>query len=119
MFLSCFNHFRGKLSHTSAFMKSVTIPDAVYVIDTGRVREVRRNKRTSTSMLVQDFICKSSAKQRQGRAGRVQPGVCKCPCFQEEDEQRHNLLGNWQLSDSTHSAPGCFHPTQVSSSTLE
>mmetsp|Transcript_42443 Transcript_42443/g.89122 ORF Transcript_42443/g.89122 Transcript_42443/m.89122 type:complete len:1576 (-) Transcript_42443:115-4842(-) len=55
---------------------SVTLPDVVYVIDTGRVREVRRNKRTSASMLVMDWCPRSSAKQRQGRAGRVQPGVC-------------------------------------------
>ena len=46
------------------------------MIDTGRGREVRRNKRTSTSMLVTDWCPQSSAKQRQGRAGRVQPGIC-------------------------------------------
>ena len=56
---------------------SVTIPDVVCVVDTGRVREVRRNKRTSSSMLVTDWCPKSSAKQRQGRAGRVQPGICE------------------------------------------
>ncbi|KAL9184942.1 hypothetical protein ACHAXT_002719 [Thalassiosira profunda] len=55
---------------------SVTIPDVVCCIDSGRVREVRRNKRTSASMLVTDWCPKSSAKQRQGRAGRVQPGIC-------------------------------------------
>lgn len=62
--------------HTDA-ETSVTIPDVVYVIDTGRVREVRRNKKTSTSMLVTDWCPKSSAKQRQGRAGRVQSGICE------------------------------------------
>mmetsp|Transcript_12968 Transcript_12968/g.29836 ORF Transcript_12968/g.29836 Transcript_12968/m.29836 type:complete len:1347 (+) Transcript_12968:199-4239(+) len=55
---------------------SVTIPDVVYVIDSGKMREVRRNKRTSSSMLVATWCPKSSAKQRSGRAGRVQPGVC-------------------------------------------
>lgn len=55
---------------------SVTVPDVVCVIDTGRLREVRRNKRTSTSVLVTDWCSKASAKQRAGRAGRVQPGLC-------------------------------------------
>jgi ATP-dependent RNA helicase DHX29 len=55
---------------------SVTISDVVVVIDCGRERELRRNKRTSTSILVTDWCSKASAKQRQGRAGRVQPGLC-------------------------------------------
>eukprot|EP00536_Pseudo-nitzschia_multiseries_P003675 jgi/Psemu1/318225/estExt_fgenesh1_pm.C_570029 len=55
---------------------SVTIQDVVVVIDCGREREVRRNKRTSTSILVTDWCSKANAKQRAGRAGRVQPGLC-------------------------------------------
>ena len=55
---------------------SVTIPDVVAVIDAGRVREVRVDKRTSTSRLVTDWCSRASAKQRAGRAGRVQPGIC-------------------------------------------
>jgi hypothetical protein len=55
---------------------SVTIPDVVVVIDCGREREVRRSKRTSTSILVTDWCSKANTKQRAGRAGRVQPGLC-------------------------------------------
>ena len=46
------------------------------VIDAGRVREVRVDKRSSTSRLVTDFCSRASSKQRAGRAGRVQPGIC-------------------------------------------
>jgi ATP-dependent RNA helicase DHX29 len=55
---------------------SITLPDVVCVIDCGRVRQVVRNKRTGGSMLVQQWCAKSSCKQRAGRAGRVQPGMC-------------------------------------------
>ena len=80
MLLSCIcvlNTFANTTLLPTSGSPSVTIPDVVCVIDTGRVREVRRNKRTSTSMLVMDWVPKSSSKQRQGRAGRVQPGLCK------------------------------------------
>lgn len=39
------------------------------VIDTGLVREVRQNERTSTSTLTIDWCSKASTKQRAGRAG--------------------------------------------------
>ena len=76
---------RKIIASTNIAETSVTIPDVVCVIDCGRVREVRRNKRTSASMLVTDWIPRSSSKQRQGRAGRVQPGMCEYDCF-------HSLL---------------------------
>ena len=59
---------------------SITIPDVICVIDSGLVREVRLNKRSMTSTLATDFCSKASAKQRTGRAGRVQSGIC-CRLF--------------------------------------
>ena len=65
---------------------SVTIPDCVCVIDSGLGREVRQDKRSSTSTLVLDWCSKASAKQRAGRAGRVQPGVC-CKLYSSRTHQ--------------------------------
>lgn len=59
---------------------SVTLPDVVCVIDSGLVREVHQNKRTSTSTLVTTWCSRASIKQRSGRAGRVQAGLC-CRLF--------------------------------------
>lgn len=61
---------------TNVAETSVTIPDVVYVLDCGRVREIRRNKRTSTKTLIATWCSRASAKQRAGRAGRVQSGIC-------------------------------------------
>lgn len=54
----------------------VTIPDITCVIDTGRHREMRYDEKRQISRLIDTFITKSNAKQRKGRAGRVQPGFC-------------------------------------------
>lgn len=53
---------------------SVTIPDVQYVIDTGKVREIQYDNSTRVSWLQNSWISKSNAKQRAGRAGRVQNG---------------------------------------------
>ncbi|XP_071825877.1 ATP-dependent RNA helicase dhx29-like isoform X2 [Apostichopus japonicus] len=54
----------------------ITIPDAVFVIDTGKVKENRYNEQRKMSSLEEVFISQASAKQRQGRAGRVRDGIC-------------------------------------------
>mmetsp|Transcript_5752 Transcript_5752/g.16586 ORF Transcript_5752/g.16586 Transcript_5752/m.16586 type:complete len:1474 (-) Transcript_5752:147-4568(-) len=66
---------------------SITIPDVAFVIDTGQVREVRTNKRTGTSTLETDWCSKASAKQRSGRAGRVQAGIC-CKLYSSKTATR-------------------------------
>jgi ATP-dependent RNA helicase DHX29 len=57
---------------------SVTIEDVVYVVDTGRHKERRHDPKRHVSLLVEDWISAAAAKQRRGRAGRVQPGECFC-----------------------------------------
>uniref|UniRef100_A0A8C1W9L1 RNA helicase n=1 Tax=Cyprinus carpio TaxID=7962 RepID=A0A8C1W9L1_CYPCA len=54
----------------------VTIPDVVFVIDTGKTKENRYHESSQMSSLVETFVSKASALQRQGRAGRVREGFC-------------------------------------------
>lgn len=49
----------------------ITIPDVVFVIDSGKVKENRYDNQKRMSVLEERFVPKASAKQRQGRAGRV------------------------------------------------
>lgn len=53
---------------------SVTIPDVQHVIDTGKSRETRYDQLRRITSLQCGWISKSNAKQRAGRAGRVQNG---------------------------------------------
>uniref|UniRef100_A0A8C7X9C5 RNA helicase n=1 Tax=Oryzias sinensis TaxID=183150 RepID=A0A8C7X9C5_9TELE len=54
----------------------VTIPDVVFVIDTGKTKENKYHESSQMSSLVETFVSKASALQRQGRAGRVRSGFC-------------------------------------------
>uniref|UniRef100_A0AAY4EE13 ATP-dependent RNA helicase DHX29 n=1 Tax=Denticeps clupeoides TaxID=299321 RepID=A0AAY4EE13_9TELE len=54
----------------------VTIPDVVFVIDTGKTKENKYHESSQMSSLVETFVSKASALQRQGRAGRVREGFC-------------------------------------------
>ena len=55
---------------------SLTIPRIRYVVDTGLARLSRYNPRTHTQCLPIEPISQSSARQREGRCGRVEDGVC-------------------------------------------
>ncbi|KAI9891929.1 MAG: hypothetical protein M1814_002314 [Vezdaea aestivalis] len=54
----------------------VTIPDVTCVIDTGMHKEMRFDERRQLSRLILAFVSRANAKQRRGRAGRVQSGLC-------------------------------------------
>jgi len=54
---------------------SITIEDVVFVVDTGRVKENRRDEVNETPTLEECWVSRASAKQRRGRAGRVRPGI--------------------------------------------
>lgn len=53
---------------------SVTIPDVQFVVDTGKSREKRYDQVRRITRLQCTWISQSNAKQRAGRAGRVQNG---------------------------------------------
>ena len=59
---------------TNISESGVTIPDIVYVVDTGKVKLKSFDALTNTSMLKAEWISRTSATQRKGRAGRCQPG---------------------------------------------
>lgn len=66
----------------------ITIPDVTCVIDTGKHREMRYDERRQLSRLIDTFISRANAKQRRGRAGRVQNGLC----FHMFTKYRHDSL---------------------------
>jgi len=55
---------------------SLTIPGVRVVVDSGLVRRQRFDPATGMSRLETERISRASAEQRQGRAGRVETGVC-------------------------------------------
>ena len=55
---------------------SITVDDVVYIIDTGKHKELLYDSDKGIAMLKETWISKASAKQRRGRAGRVAPGTC-------------------------------------------
>ena len=55
---------------------SLTIPGVRVVVDSGLARRALFDPATGMSALVTRRISRASAEQRQGRAGRLGPGVC-------------------------------------------
>lgn len=61
---------------TNIGQTSITIPDLVYVLDTGKIKMKMYDSITGSSMLRSVWVSKACANQRSGRAGRTQNGVC-------------------------------------------
>ncbi|KAI9060487.1 P-loop containing nucleoside triphosphate hydrolase protein [Trametes sanguinea] len=61
---------------TNVAETSVTIDDIIYVIDGGKVKETRYDADAGLTKLTEQWITRAAARQRRGRAGRTQPGVC-------------------------------------------
>jgi len=72
---------------------SITIPDVVYVVDTGRVKEKRYDPDRHMSSLVTAWVGSSNLNQRAGRAGRHREGEY----YGLVSENRMNSLNPHQL----------------------
>uniref|UniRef100_A0A0A9XY87 RNA helicase n=1 Tax=Lygus hesperus TaxID=30085 RepID=A0A0A9XY87_LYGHE len=55
---------------------SITIDDVVYVIDCGKIKIKNFDVDGNVSTLKEEWVSLANARQRRGRAGRVQEGVC-------------------------------------------
>lgn len=86
------NGMRKIVLATNIAETGITIPDVTCVIDTGKHREMRYDERRQLSRLIDTFISRANAKQRRGRAGRVQQGLC----FHMFSKHRHDNLMNDQ-----------------------
>ncbi|XP_043920360.1 ATP-dependent RNA helicase DHX29 [Protopterus annectens] len=73
----------------------ITIPDVVFVIDTGKTKENRYHDNSQMSSLVETFVSKASALQRQGRAGRVREGFC----FRLYTEERYQGFNEYSVPE--------------------
>lgn len=67
---------------------SVTIPDVTSVIDSGLSKLNFYNPHTFSSSLNECAVSKAASKQRRGRAGRTQSGVCYRLYTKEDFESR-------------------------------
>ncbi|XP_037932600.1 3'-5' RNA helicase YTHDC2-like [Teleopsis dalmanni] len=61
---------------TNIGQTSITIPDLVYIIDSGKIKMKTYDSITESSQLQSVWISKADANQRSGRAGRTQNGIC-------------------------------------------
>ena len=48
----------------------------MYVVDCGRVKETAFDPESGLTRLVEQWVTRAAGRQRRGRAGRTQPGVC-------------------------------------------
>ncbi|KAF5180934.1 Dexh-box atp-dependent rna helicase dexh3 [Thalictrum thalictroides] len=76
---------------------SITINDVVFVVDCGKAKETSYDALNNTPCLLPSWISKAAARQRRGRAGRVQSGECyhlypKCVYDAFADYQLPELL---------------------------
>lgn len=61
---------------TNVAETSLTIPGIRYVIDSGKARISRYSHRSKVQQLPIEAISQAAANQRQGRCGRLAPGIC-------------------------------------------
>ncbi len=80
--------YRKIVIATNIAETGITIPDVTAVIDTCKEKIMRFDERRQLSRLTEGFISRSSARQRRGRAARVQDGLC----FHLVTKHRHDNM---------------------------
>ncbi|XP_031618260.1 ATP-dependent DNA/RNA helicase DHX36-like [Contarinia nasturtii] len=70
------NGVRKIILSTNIAETALTIDDVVYVIDAGKAKSLFYDAETKSTILELKSISQACAKQRSGRAGRVQNGFC-------------------------------------------
>lgn len=80
---------------TNIAESSITIDDVVYVVDCGKAKETSYDALNKLACLLPSWISKASARQRRGRAGRVQPGVC----YRLYPKLIHDAMPEYQLAE--------------------
>jgi ATP-dependent helicase HrpB len=76
---------------TSIAETSLTIEGVRVVIDSGLSRLPEYDPKTAMTRLKTERLSKASAKQRAGRAGRIEPGVC----YRLWSEEQHQSLAQF------------------------
>ncbi|XP_076330694.1 ATP-dependent DNA/RNA helicase DHX36-like [Tachypleus tridentatus] len=74
---------------------SITIDDIVFVIDSGKIKISSFDVENNIATLKPDWIALANARQRRGRAGRVQEGIC----YHLYTKLRESQLQNYQLPE--------------------
>lgn len=74
IFTPCDPSIRRIILATNIAETSITIPNVVYVVDSGRVKEKRFDPARHLSSLVSSWVGMSNVNQRAGRAGRHRAG---------------------------------------------
>jgi ATP-dependent helicase HrpA len=73
---------------TNVAETSLTVPGIRYVVDTGNARISRYSYRTKVQRLPIEKISQASARQRAGRCGRLEDGICIRLYSQEDFDSR-------------------------------
>lgn len=83
---------------TNVAETSLTIPGIACVIDSGLARVSRWNPGRGVQRLQVEPISQASARQRKGRCGRVQDGVC-VRLYAEEDAAERSEFSDPEITD--------------------
>ncbi|XP_063227825.1 ATP-dependent DNA/RNA helicase DHX36-like isoform X2 [Bacillus rossius redtenbacheri] len=74
---------------------SITIDDVVFVVDCGKIKMKNFDKENNISTLNAEWVSLANARQRRGRAGRVQPGIC----YHLYSKAREMILADYPLPE--------------------